>query len=58
LLASIAAFIAAHTMVRQQRALPVTAITTMPAVVHIGTQAFAAAGTNKTGNKLLPQVLA
>jgi len=44
LLASIAAFIAAHTMVRQQQA---QAITPPPAGVHIGTQAFAVAGTNE-----------
>jgi hypothetical protein len=32
-------------MVRQQRAQPAT--TTTPAAVHIGTQAFAVAGTNE-----------
>jgi hypothetical protein len=42
LLASIAAFIAARTMVRQQQA---QAITPLPAGVHIGTEAFAVAGT-------------
>jgi hypothetical protein len=44
LLASIAAFIAARTMVRQQQA---QAITPLPAGVHIGTEAFAVAGTNE-----------
>jgi roadblock/LC7 domain-containing protein len=44
LLASIAAFIAAHTMVRQQQA---QAITPLPAAVHIGTEAFAVAGTDE-----------
>jgi len=42
--ASIVALIAAHTTVRQQQA---QAITTTPAGVHIGTQAFAVAGTNE-----------
>jgi hypothetical protein len=44
LLASIAEYIAAHTMVRQQQ---VQAITPPPAGVHIGTQALAVAGTNE-----------
>jgi hypothetical protein len=44
LLASIAECIGVLTMVRQQR---VQAITPPPAGVHIGTQAFAVAGTNE-----------
>jgi hypothetical protein len=40
--ASIVALIAAHTTVRQQA----QAFTTLPAGVHIGTEAFAVAGTN------------
>ena len=42
---SIGAFIAAHTMVRQQQ--QARAITPPPAGVHIGTQGFAVAGTNE-----------
>jgi hypothetical protein len=41
--ASIVALIAAHTTVQQQA----QAFTTLPAGVHIGTQAFAIAGTNE-----------
>jgi hypothetical protein len=36
-----------RTMVPQQRAQPVTAITTPPAGVHIGAQVFAIVGTNE-----------
>jgi len=42
--ASIAEYIGARTMVRQQQA---QAITPPPAGVHIGTEAFAVAGTNE-----------